>query len=316
VAPEQAQAEPLDARADLYSLAALTYLLLAGRAPYAHADLAAAARPLLPPPLSTPERPYSDDVEAVVRRGLALDRDDRWPDVASYVAALEAALGEPTGGPTTEPWLPLDPHLTQPGARPSPLPATGPLGDPTPPPGRRRRRLLGAVAGMVVLAIGGSVGYVVQQQLGGQVTLTDDQGNISVTVPKSWDKASSTRGWIPPNAADASTELPAVSVGTSPTWATAGGAAEGVFAGLLPGTELPDQLPQHPDCATAGDRMDDDSSPLGSSAATVVYSSCPDGFTVERVVQVTTSQLLWVQVRSTDRATANEVLDSVEVHGM
>jgi hypothetical protein len=31
---------------------------------------------------------------------------------------------------------------------------------------------------------------------------------------------------------------------------------------------------------------------------------------------VTTSQLLWVQVRSADRATANDVLDSVVVHGM
>jgi serine/threonine protein kinase len=45
VAPEQAQGEHLDARADQYSLAALTYLLLAGRPPYAHSTLAAAASP-------------------------------------------------------------------------------------------------------------------------------------------------------------------------------------------------------------------------------------------------------------------------------
>jgi hypothetical protein len=313
VAPEQAQAEPLDARADLYSLAALTYLLLAGRAPYAHADLAAAARPQPPLPISTPERPFSDQVDAVVRRGLAIDRDERWPDVATYVDALADALGEPVGGGVSEPWLPLDPQLTQPGARPSPMPATGPLGDPTPPPGRRRRRLVGAFAGLVVLAGGGGVGFVLQQQLGGQVTVTDDEDTISVTVPDDWEEATSTRGWDPPNAEGAA-EFPAVSVGTSPTWTTAGTGAEGVFAGILPGTELPEQLPQHPECGKAGERMDD-SSALGSSA-TVAYSSCPDGVTIERVVQVTTTQLLWVQVRSADRATANDVLDSVELHGM
>ncbi|MFC6344421.1 serine/threonine-protein kinase, partial [Nocardioides hankookensis] len=45
VAPEQAQGEPLDPRADQYSLAALTYLMLAGRAAFSHASLSAAAAP-------------------------------------------------------------------------------------------------------------------------------------------------------------------------------------------------------------------------------------------------------------------------------
>src|SRR3954452_24079189 len=94
VAPEQAQGEPLDPRADQYSLAALTYLLLSGRAPYSHASLAAAASPPPPPPMSTAEWPFPPAIDAVVRRGLAPDRADRWPDVAAYVAALGAALGE------------------------------------------------------------------------------------------------------------------------------------------------------------------------------------------------------------------------------
>jgi hypothetical protein len=83
---------------------------------------------------------------------------------------------------------------------------------------------------------------------------------------------------------------------------------------VLPGDELPDQLPQHPECADAGSRVADDG-PLGESA-TVVYSGCPDGYVVERVVQVTDDSLLWVQVRSDDRGTANQVLDDVAVHGM
>jgi hypothetical protein len=87
-----------------------------------------------------------------------------------------------------------------------------------------------------------------------------------------------------------------------------------VFVGLLPGDELPVQLPRHPECAHAGDRVGDDG-PTGVSA-TVVYSDCPAGYTVERVVQVTDGQLMWVQVVGTDRGTVNTVLDDVGVHGM
>jgi eukaryotic-like serine/threonine-protein kinase len=98
VAPEQAQGEHLDARADQYSLAALTYLLLAGRPPYAHSTLAAAASPAPAAPLSTPERRFPPEVEAVVMRGLARDRNDRWPDVLTYVAELRNALGDEARG--------------------------------------------------------------------------------------------------------------------------------------------------------------------------------------------------------------------------
>ena len=37
---------------------------------------------------------------------------------------------------------------------------------------------------------------------------------------------------------------------------------------------------------------------------------------VERVVQLTSNRLLWVQVRSDDRATANRVLESVTTYGL
>ncbi len=37
--------------------------------------------------------------------------------------------------------------------------------------------------------------------------------------------------------------------------------------------------------------------------------------TVERIDQIARNRLLWVQIRSDDRATANRVLDSVETHG-
>ena len=58
VAPEQALGEALDPRADQFSLAALSYFLLAGRQPYNHKSLAAAEDPAPPPPMgSTTRRP-------------------------------------------------------------------------------------------------------------------------------------------------------------------------------------------------------------------------------------------------------------------
>ncbi len=72
-------------------------------------------------------------------------------------------------------------------------------------------------------------------------------------------------------------------------------------------------MPQHPECDAAQDPVDDQSD--GDPSTTVVYTDCPGGVTVERVVQLAANRLLWVQVRSADRATANAVLDGVVVHG-
>ena len=55
----------------------------------------------------------------------------------------------------------------------------------------------------------------------------------------------------------------------------------------------------------------------GDASMTVFFSGCPGAdVTVERVVQLTSNRLLWVQVRSDDRATANQVLESVTTYGI
>ena len=79
-----------------------------------------------------------------------------------------------------QPWLPLDPNLTQPGPRPTALPSDDPLPDPTPPPRSRRRRVLLAAAGVVVLAASAVAGYVVNREIEGTVEVTDDTGQLSV----------------------------------------------------------------------------------------------------------------------------------------
>jgi hypothetical protein len=186
------------------------------------------------------------------------------------------------------------------------------LPEPTLPRRRVRRLAMLALVGVVALAVGGGVGYAAQREFAPtERTITDDTGTLSVTVPADWDRADATDGWRPPNA-DA--DFPALSVGTSRSWAEQDSTGEGVFVALLPGTELPEQVPQHPECGDAGQPIED--SQDGDASTTVVYADCPGGVTVERVIQVTANTLLWVQVRSHDRATANQVLDDVETYGI
>ena len=152
VAPEQALGEGLDSRADQFSLAALSYHLLTGRQPYAHASLAAAENPAPPAPMEI------DDpaVEEVVLRGLAKDREDRFPDVAAFSAALAEAVGEPVDE-TPAAWIPADPDLTRAAASTE---ATGMASDPQPPAsrGRRHRRWAWVAAAVLALVAGTGAG--------------------------------------------------------------------------------------------------------------------------------------------------------------
>ncbi|WP_202388278.1 serine/threonine-protein kinase [Nocardioides flavescens] len=316
VSPEQASAESPDARADQYSLAALAYLLLSGRPPFAHVSLAAAQSPGELAPLSVPEREFPGEVDAVLRRALAPDREERFPDVTAFVTAFAEALDGVVDADArtqvTRPWLERDPDLTQPGPRPTQAPAAATLPVAAAPRRRRAWPVLVGV-GIVALALGAGGGWAVQRaSQPTERTVFDSDGNISVTVPASWDRADAVDDWQPPGSSD---EVSALSVGTDPTWNEGDG--EGVFAALLEGDSLPDQVPQHPECASAGRAVEDTQD--GDSSVTVVYSGCPgtDGaVVVERVVQVTRNTLLWVQVRSGDRPTAAQVLDGVETHGI
>ncbi len=312
VAPEQAQGERLDPRSDLYALGALTHLLLTGQAPFRHASLSAAAEPGPPPALSAEGREFGADVEAVVQRALAPDREDRWPDVPTYVDALTTALG-PTldgdHGPLPEPWLPLDPNLTQPGPRPSSFGPGPDLPDPVlPPRSRTRARVLLGVAAVVALVAGAGVGYAVHGTQQGSVTLTDSTSALAVTVPPGWTAAVDTGQWTPP---DQDGEQAALSAGTSEDWQTAED-GEGVFAGVLAFSNMPERLPGHAGCEATLDPVSDVDG--DDAVVTQVSTGCP-GVIVERVRQVAVDRYLWVQVRSEDRTTAYRVLDDVSAPG-
>ena len=312
VAPEQARGEALDARADQFSLAALTYLLLAGRAPYNHASLSAAADPGPPPPL---DNDLPDETGTVIARALSKDRDERYADVPAFVAALTDTLAEHGEEPPT--WIPVDPELTRAGERPGAtaqgseemftevgsgtVPKTGGLS--------RSRQVLVGVGAVVVGLVAGCAAHGVAVT---HKTIRTESGTLKVVVPESWAKAVDTEQWMPP---DAEVEDSAISAGTHVGWNENDDPGEGVFLGLLRRDALPKAVPGHPECedgpTDTGTNRDNDAYMFA------VFKDCPGGgVTIERIIQVNASRLLWIQVRAADQETANDVVASVTTSGL
>lgn len=99
MSPEQAQGAPLDRRSDLYSVGAMLYQMLTGRAPFTDDDavvvMAKHIREMPEPPRQVvPERPIPEKLEAVVMRALAKEPDQRFQTANQFDAALEGCVIE------------------------------------------------------------------------------------------------------------------------------------------------------------------------------------------------------------------------------
>ena len=97
MSPEQAQGAALDQRSDLYSVGALLYQMLTGRAPFTDDDavvvMAKHIQEMPEPPRSVvPQRPIPAKLESVVMRALAKLPDDRFQTAATFEAALEQCV--------------------------------------------------------------------------------------------------------------------------------------------------------------------------------------------------------------------------------
>ncbi len=105
MSPEQATGErELDARADIYSLAAVVYEMLAGEPPHTGPTVHAVIAKLLterPTSLRTVRHAVPEAVDAAVARALAKVPADRFATAARFAQALEsgvASLAAPAGG--------------------------------------------------------------------------------------------------------------------------------------------------------------------------------------------------------------------------
>ena len=96
LAPEQIRGESVDGRTDQYSLACVLYEGLTGSPPFRRRTEAETLWGHMqePPPHVDPPA-----LDAALRRGLAKDRDDRFPTCADLVAAARAAIAPERASP-------------------------------------------------------------------------------------------------------------------------------------------------------------------------------------------------------------------------
>jgi eukaryotic-like serine/threonine-protein kinase len=90
MAPEQARGEPVDERADVYSLGCMLFEVLARRP--LHPRATALESTLAGARVRFEDREVAPELEAICVRATALDPGDRFPSVAALVAALQAYL--------------------------------------------------------------------------------------------------------------------------------------------------------------------------------------------------------------------------------
>lgn len=96
MSPEQVRGLPIDPRSDQYALALLAFELLTGELPFSggSSQETMLQRLTQEPVALRKKRPDAPEVlEAVLSRALSSNRDDRFPDLHAFAAALEGAAG-------------------------------------------------------------------------------------------------------------------------------------------------------------------------------------------------------------------------------
>ncbi len=93
MSPEQCLGESVDARSDLYTVGVIAYELLTGHTPFESENPAKLLRMHVkdpPPPMAevAPDLPVAASVEAIVRRALAKDRDERFSSANELAKAV------------------------------------------------------------------------------------------------------------------------------------------------------------------------------------------------------------------------------------
>ncbi len=97
MSPEQANGDQLDTRTDIYSLGAVLFEMLAGKAPFDGSLASIAVRLTQPAPELPRHPPIPDSVRSVVKRCLERRSEDRPASVQGLLKELDSAMSDVTG---------------------------------------------------------------------------------------------------------------------------------------------------------------------------------------------------------------------------
>ncbi len=110
IAPEQARNQSPDQRCDIYSLAVLMYHMVTGRVPFTAANpvdiiLKHLHEPPVPPRQLRPDLNIDPNLEAIILKAMAKDREHRYQSMDELLAALKIVRTQITGvtGPNSMP---------------------------------------------------------------------------------------------------------------------------------------------------------------------------------------------------------------------
>ena len=94
MSPEQARGDAVDARSDVYGLAAVLFEMVTGAPPFLDRTLASVYARLLTTPApsasSVADHPLPAELDPVLARALAKSPDERFADVRALLAAIGA----------------------------------------------------------------------------------------------------------------------------------------------------------------------------------------------------------------------------------
>lgn len=101
MSPEQVRGDELDHRCDIYALGAMLYQMLVGDVPFPTAGplttmTAHLEQPVPSPRRSAPERDIPAELDRIVVKALAKDRDDRYASARQFAEELEQQVAKPT----------------------------------------------------------------------------------------------------------------------------------------------------------------------------------------------------------------------------
>ncbi|HZL57276.1 MAG TPA: protein kinase [Bryobacteraceae bacterium] len=173
MSPEQVQGMTVDGRSDQFSLAVIAYEILTGERPFTGEHLSTIVFKIVaeePPGAQRINGTLTDQIDQVLRKGLAKKPADRYPNCSNFVGALELACAEsrgwktlPAGTASALPTLAVD-HGREVPAAVFDAPSFGaPVTDEEP---RRRSWLLPLLMSVLVVA-GVAAVFIYQSGLAG-----------------------------------------------------------------------------------------------------------------------------------------------------